>query len=53
MAHHFNGKVKVVDLPERSGLIWARMAGARKASGDVLIFLDSHTEPNNNWYIYL
>lgn len=43
------GKVKLLELPERSGLIWARLAGARAASGDVLIFLDSHTEPNTNW----
>ena len=43
------GKVKLFELPTRSGLIWARLAGARAASGDVLIFLDSHTEPNINW----
>lgn len=42
-------KVKLLELPERSGLIWARLAGARAATGDVLIFLDSHTEPNINW----
>jgi polypeptide N-acetylgalactosaminyltransferase len=53
VAHHFDGKVKIVELPERSGLIWARMAGAREASGDVLIFLDSHTEPNTNWFVIL
>lgn len=43
------GKVKLLELPVRSGLIWARLAGARAATGDVLIFLDSHTEPNTNW----
>lgn len=43
------GKVKLLELPVRSGLIWARLAGARAAIGDVLIFLDSHTEPNINW----
>lgn len=43
------GKVKILELPARSGLIWARLAGARAASGDVLVFLDSHTEPNINW----
>jgi polypeptide N-acetylgalactosaminyltransferase len=42
-------KVKVIHLPERSGLITARLTGAKAAKGDVLIFLDSHTEANINW----
>ncbi|KFB49955.1 AGAP012414-PA-like protein [Anopheles sinensis] len=42
-------KVKIVRLPERSGLITARLAGAKVATADVLIFLDSHTEANVNW----
>lgn len=42
-------KVKLLEMPARSGLIWARLAGARAASGDVLVFLDSHTEPSINW----
>lgn len=46
---HFDGKVRVLVLPRRSGLIWARLAGARAASGDVLIFLDSHVEANTNF----
>lgn len=46
---HLKDKVKLLVLPRRSGLIWARLAGARAATGDVLIFLDSHTEASTNF----
>ena len=42
-------KVRVIRLKQRGGLIEARQTGARNATGDVLIFLDSHTEANINW----
>lgn len=42
-------KVRVVHLPQREGLIRARLAGAEIAEGDVMIFLDSHSEANTNW----
>lgn len=41
--------VKVIHLPQRMGLIRARLAGAKTATAQVLIFLDSHTEANVNW----
>ncbi|CAH1105302.1 unnamed protein product [Psylliodes chrysocephalus] len=42
-------KVRAIHLPERSGLIRARIAGAKAATAEILIFLDSHTEANINW----
>ncbi|EDW01816.1 polypeptide N-acetylgalactosaminyltransferase 1 [Drosophila grimshawi] len=43
------GKVTVLRLNNRLGLIRARLAGARIATGDVLIFLDAHCEANEGW----
>ncbi|XP_067634915.1 N-acetylgalactosaminyltransferase 4-like [Eurosta solidaginis] len=49
IAEHFGKLVTIVRLPERSGLIVARLAGARAATGEVLVFFDSHIECNYNW----
>jgi polypeptide N-acetylgalactosaminyltransferase len=46
---NFDDRVKIVNLPERKGLIVARMEGARRATGDVLVFFDSHMEVTANW----
>ena len=46
---HFGSKVKIIHSSERIGLIRARLAGAEIASGDVLLFLDSHCEVTVGW----
>jgi polypeptide N-acetylgalactosaminyltransferase len=46
---NFNNKINVLRLPERNGLIRARVLGSRKATGDILVFLDSHIEVNLQW----
>lgn len=45
----FGSKVKLVENEERQGLIKARMTGAKAATGEVIIFLDSHMEVYNSW----
>ncbi|KAK4475538.1 hypothetical protein MN116_000819 [Schistosoma mekongi] len=44
-----DGKVRVIHLKERGGLIRAKIAGAKEATGEVLLFLDSHCEAGTNW----
>jgi polypeptide N-acetylgalactosaminyltransferase len=41
--------IKIIRNKERSGLMKARMMGARLATGDTLTFLDSHIEASNGW----
>ena len=40
---------KLIRSQSRVGLIKARLLGAAKASGDVLIFLDAHCETTDGW----
>ncbi|KHJ85359.1 glycosyltransferase, group 2 family protein [Oesophagostomum dentatum] len=47
--NHLDNVVKIVRTKDREGLIRARQIGARQATGDVLIFLDAHSEASYNW----
>jgi polypeptide N-acetylgalactosaminyltransferase len=47
--NNFNNKVKYYKTEQREGLIRAKIFGAKKATGNVLIFLDSHIEVNKIW----
>ncbi|XP_033631680.1 polypeptide N-acetylgalactosaminyltransferase 10-like [Asterias rubens] len=42
-------KVKILRMPKREGLIRTRLYGGERATGEVLIYLDSHCEANINW----
>ena len=46
---HFDGRVKIINLPERKGLIVARMEGVRRAKGEVVMLMDAHVEVGVNW----
>eukprot|EP00051_Salpingoeca_urceolata_P031576 m.12077 g.12077 ORF g.12077 m.12077 type:complete len:615 (+) comp4174_c0_seq2:123-1967(+) len=42
-------KVRLMRLERRSGLIRAKVEGAKAAHGKVLVYLDSHCECNDGW----
>ncbi|KAK9886543.1 hypothetical protein WA026_016818 [Henosepilachna vigintioctopunctata] len=44
-----NYNIRLVRLLNRMGLIRARLQGARVATGDALVFLDSHCEATVQW----
>jgi len=46
---HWAHLVDVVHNPKRLGLIGARLAGAKVATAEVMVFFDSHIEVNYNW----
>ncbi|KAI5643644.1 glycosyl transferase family 2 domain-containing protein [Phthorimaea operculella] len=41
--------IRILRLPERVGLTRARLAGARYATADTLVFLDAHCEAQPDW----
>ncbi|RZC32985.1 polypeptide N-acetylgalactosaminyltransferase 35A [Asbolus verrucosus] len=46
---NFDNRVKLLRTEKREGLIRARLFGAHRSKGEVLIFLDSHVEVNVGW----
>lgn len=44
-----SSKIRILRNQRREGLIRARLRGAREALGEVLVFLDGHTEVNVGW----
>lgn len=45
----FGSKIRLIRLPNRTGLIRARLIGAKSSKSDILVYLDAHCEVNTNW----
>lgn len=46
----FSKKVKLIRNSENLGLIKSRLKGSRLSTGDVVFFMDSHSEVLPGWY---
>jgi len=42
-------KIRIIELPERQGLIRAKMVGVENAKAEVLVFMESHCIVNRAW----
>lgn len=49
--HYSKGVVKLIRQKTRQGLIRSRLEGIKRVTGEVVVFLDSHMEVNNHWYV--
>ena len=49
LAHRLPPTVRLVRNSAQLGLIRARVAGARAATGEIIVFLDSHCEATQGW----
>lgn len=47
---NFPVSIRLLRMPERSGLIRARLKGAAESTGQVLLFLDAHIECTQGWF---
>lgn len=41
--------IRIINLEKRSGLVIAKMTGARNATGKYLFFMEPHVEMGYNW----
>lgn len=44
--------MKIYRAEKRLGLIAGKNFGGRKATGDVVVFLDAHIEANVGWFVH-
>eukprot|EP00811_Abedinium_folium_P035169 NODE_7986_length_1532_cov_8.426335.p1 GENE.NODE_7986_length_1532_cov_8.426335~~NODE_7986_length_1532_cov_8.426335.p1 ORF type:complete len:413 (+),score=117.66 NODE_7986_length_1532_cov_8.426335:120-1241(+) len=49
LSEEYLAKVRLFRQDSRRGLVKSRMAGADHATGDVIMFLDAHIRPAENW----